>query len=279
MDRIIQNQGGTIRAYWERDGVAWDPGVVTVTITNDEATVLASAQPTLGYPGAGGRTFLVTPVLAANLDYLTVQWAASDGSVLTTYVEVVGDFHFTVQYARSRSPLQDTTTYPTQSIMDYRVLAEKAIEDICGVAFVPRYSRNIARITTWGVLRVPHRQVRNVRNIWTGTDLGPQALTTLRGLRILNGGVIFMPALWNWWSQPIEIAYEHGYDTIHPRVRRAALELARRWLVESPWDERTTGFRTRDGGEMTILTANHTDPFDIPEVVAVVDAYGTVMAV
>jgi hypothetical protein len=221
---------------------------------------------------------VLTPATCAKLDYLTVAWtSASDSSVLTTYAEVVGGFHFTVAYARTRSPMNDTTTYTVQNILDYRTLAEWALEDICGVAFVPRFSHNLARITSVGMLQVPRRRIRNVRNIYTQTDNGPVAMPTLNGLRIEPGGVVFMPAMFNWWSTPISIAYEHGYNTVPPRVARASLELCRRWLVESPWDERTTGFRTRDGGQMTILTGNHTDAFDIPEVVAVADAYGLPM--
>lgn len=273
MDRILQNQSGTLNAYWERDGVAFDPGTTTVTITNDVGVALVTSGATVG-TGPTGRTYVLTPAQTATLDKLTIVWKASDASLLTTYAEIVGNYHFSVAYARLRSPLGDTTTYTTQNILDYRTLAEMAIEDICGVSFVHRYRHDVARIASWGMLKVPRRRVSLVRNIYTQTETGPVALPTLTGLRIENGGVIFMPALFNWWSQPISVAYEGGYDFPPPRVARASLELARRWLVESPWDERTTGFRTRDGGQMTVLTGNHTDAFDIPEVVAVADAYG-----
>jgi hypothetical protein len=245
--------------------------------------VLVSGAATLGYPGNEGRTYVLTPALCSQLDYLTVQWyAASDGSTLTTYAEVVGDFYFSVAQARLRTPLQDVTTYTTQQILDYRTLAEMALDDICGVGFVPRFSYDEAQIASWGLLELPRRRIRTVRNIYTATDSGPQALTNLTGLRIESGELVFMPSIWNWWSRPIQIAYEHGYNSCPPRVARAALELARRWLVESPWDERATGFRTRDGGEMTILTARTTvngvtHPFDIPEVSAVAEVYGTPM--
>ncbi len=212
----------------------------------------------------------------ATLDYLTIQWTAADGSILTTYAEIVGSYHFSVAYARTRSPLQDSS-FSNQNVMDYRTLAEMALEDVCGVAFVPRFSHDVASIVGFGLLQLPRRRIRKVRQIYTQTEQGPVALTTLAGLRIEQGGVIFMPSFWNWWSTPITVAYEHGYDFVPPRVARGSLEIARRWLIESPWDERTTGFRTRDGGEMTILTASHAAIFDIPEAVAVVDAYGMPM--
>jgi hypothetical protein len=274
IDRVQRNQSGTLNAYWERDGIAWDPGAnVTVTIINDAGTALVTAAATQG-SGTNGRSYVLPATATATLDYLTAQWTSpSDGSVLTTYAEVVGGYLFSVAQARTRTPLMDTTSYPTEQIENYRMLAEMALEDICGVAFVPRFSRDIAHITGWGLITVPRRQVTKVRQIYTQSEQGPQALTTLAGLRIEQGGLIFMPSLWTWWSTPITVTYEHGFQWAPPRVARAALELARRWLIESPWDERTTGFRTRDGGEMTILTASHTAAFDIPEVVAVADQY------
>jgi hypothetical protein len=276
MDRLQQGQSGTLNAYWERNGVAWDPGTVQVSVSSQATgTVIASGLAT--GTGNSGRTFVLAPSNTAGLDYLTITWTSlSDSSVLTTYAEIVGDFHFTVAFARTRTPLGDTATYSTQQVLDYRTLAEMAIEDICGVSFVPRYRYDIARIVSWGMLELPRRRIRSVLNIYTQADSpSPVAIPSLAGLRIENGGLIFMPAMFNWWSTPIYVSYVSGYDFVPPRVARASLELCRRWLVESPWDERTTGFRTRDGGQMTILTANHTDAFDIPEVVAVADAYGT----
>ncbi len=273
MDRLLRNQPGTLTATWERDGVQVDPGTVTVTVTNDAGTNIVTNQGTTGSPGSS-RSVVLSASATAQLDSLTVTWTAADGSTLTTYAEIVGGFLFSIQRARTRSPLQDTTAYPTSQLLFYRTLAEMALEDVCGVAFVPRYSRHEASVVNYGVLEVPRRRITSVRSIWTATNSGPQALPTLSGLRILSGSSIFLPTFWNWYSRPVYVGYEHGYQETPPRVSRAALELARRWMVESPWDERATSFRTRDGGDMSIMTASHSDPFDIPEVVAVADVYG-----
>lgn len=273
MDRVQVLQPYTFTASWEIDGVATDPGNTLVTVTRDsDGTAILTNQPTGGSPGTT-RTISLTAAQLGQMDFLTFTWNSSSGAVLTTYAEVVGDFYFSVAQARQISPLQDATTYTTQNIVDYRTMAEMALEDICGVAFTPHYSHHTARISTFGLLKVPRREVRDVRNIYTATDNGPVAMPNLTGLRIESDGLIFIPSFFTWWSTPITVTYDHGFDFAPPRVRRAALQLMRRWLVESPWDERATGFRTRDGGEMTVLLANHTDAFDIPEVVAVADAY------
>lgn len=275
-DRIQLNQGGTCHAFWERDGYPWDPGTVTVTVTNDEGVALvtdaSATKPDNGLPGE--RTFLITPVLAGQLDSLTLAWTSeTDSSILTTKVDVCGGFLFSVAQARRLSPLGDTTNYPAQHILAARTLAEMALEDVCGVAFAPRYRRDHARIVSFGLLNLPRRRVTSVRAIFTTTDSGLMQLPSLTGLRIQSGGNIFMPSFYNWWSTPIVVTYENGYESPPPRVGQAAALLARRWLVESPWDERMIAFRSREGGEVDILTAQG-EAFDIPEVVAVSELYG-----
>jgi hypothetical protein len=277
MDRIQRGQPATVQASWERAGVPVDPGdPVTVTVTRDSNGTQGPPITATGGPGTS-RQIALTPSDTANLDWLTLLWTAADGSTLTTYIEIVGDFYFTVARARQMSPLQDTATYSTQSIINFRTLAEFALESICGVAFVPSYRREEMSIEGYGLIRGSRRRITKVLQITTfmSTPSGGNQvpLTTLSGLQIVNGADIYFTMLWNWFSRPIMCAYEHGYPFVPPRVSNAALLLARRWLVESPWDERTTGFRTRDGGEMSILTANHSDPFDLPEIVATVDSY------
>src|SRR6516162_7622219 len=103
IDRILKGQPAALMAYWERDGAAWDPGTTTVTVTNDEGVVLALNQPATSV-GTGLRTYELPASATGTLDFLTVAWTASDGSVLTTYAEVVGGFYFSVAQARLRTP-------------------------------------------------------------------------------------------------------------------------------------------------------------------------------
>lgn len=281
-DRILLNQPGDISATWELDGAVVDPGTVTVTITRDsDGSTVVSGAATSG-TGAVARTYTLTPAQTAQLDLLKAVWTSgNDGSTVTTYAEVVGGYLFSIAQARLMSPLQDTATYPTEQLLLYRVMAETALEDICGVSFVPRYTREQAHIASYGILETSRRLVRTVRQITTWQSVngvGQQVpLPTLAGYQVVATDQVFMPVLWSWWSMPIYIAYEHGYNEPPPRVGRAALLLARRWIVESPWDERLTGFRSREGGEMTILTASHTNAFDLPEVEAIAELYSSPM--
>lgn len=275
MDRLLIGQPGTLYATWERDGEPVSPGSVTVTITRDSdgSTLLSDGAAVV--QGATA-SLLLTPAQTASLDLYTAVWIATDGSSLTTYAEVVGGYHFSIRQARLRAPLQDVQAYPTDALLYYRTLAEMALERVCGVAFVPRYSRDEARSATIGTLSLPRRRITQVLQITLASDEGPQPIPSLAGLRVQQGGQVWLPALWNFWSFPIFVAYLHGYDYCDPRVSRASLELARRWVIESPWDERMTAYRQRDGGQMEILTATGS-AFDIPEVEAVAEIYGTPM--
>lgn len=273
-DRILQNQPGVLTSYWETNGESYGPGTVTVTITADSdgsAVVTDASTTTTG----NQATYTLTPDQTANLDLFTCVWTSEANSAqVTTYAEIVGGFLFSVAQARLQSPLQDYNTYSDDAIMYFRTLAESALEDACGVNFVPRYRRDRASIATFGLLSVPRNNVTDVIQITTNYNGEDQPIPTLEGLQLVSTNQIFMPVLWNWWSLPIKIAYISGYPYPPLRAAQAALLLARRWLIESPWDERMIGFRSREGGELQILTANHSNAFDIPEVVAVADQYG-----
>lgn len=268
MDRIQRGMPGLITSYWEQSGEAVDPGPVTITITSSDGTIIANEVTAAGT--VDQRILALTADQTTSLDLLTVVWTSVDNGIQTTYAEIVGGFLFSVRQARMRSPLQDTVQYTTESLLFYRTLAEQAIESICGVAFVPRFSIDEALVSRGGLLTLPRRRIRAVRS------LSSQGLVqNITSAQIL-GGSISVPGSWTSFSRPL-VAYEHGYDESPYRVSRAALELAKRWIVESPWDERMTAYRDRSGGELDILTASHTNPFDIPEVVAVSEQYGMPM--
>lgn len=272
IQRMRINQPAVLTAFWDLDGDDVDPGAgVTVTVTRDDGTAIATAAATTGFPGTS-RSLALTPAQNNKLDFLTAVWSAADGSSLTTYAEVVGGFLFGVRAARARSPLGDATQYPTDHILTYRTLAEMALEDICGVAFVPRYSSMEARVISWGTLAVERRRITKLRAVKTTSDNGLVSQSIV-GARAGGPGTIRLPFGMVGCDQPIFVCAEHGYLFTPPRIGRATLELARRWLVESPWDERMTMFRSREGGEVDILTAKG-DPFDLPEVVAISELYG-----
>jgi hypothetical protein len=265
MQRVQQNQPATITATWERDGdPAADPGDVTVTIKHDDGTELVKDAVTTG-TGAT-RSYDLDVADTATLDWLTCTWTSEDDSTLTGYVDVVGGFLFTIAAARARSPLSDETAYPTGQLLAYRTLAEVALEDVCGIAFVPRYRRDLVRIHRHArSIMLTRTEIRDIRSVThNGTLL---ADTTIEGY---PDGLLERHGLWRHGTY--QVAYEHGLDETPGRVSRACLELARRWIVESPWDERVTDYSSGEGDRFRLLTAGP-DPFDIPEVNAIAKLY------
>jgi hypothetical protein len=140
LERIQQLTPGTLSQQWYEDGAAVDPGTVTVGITRADGTVLVAAGSSTAGTGTAARTFNLTTTHTALLDRLRVTWTSTLKGTLVSYVEVVGGFLFSIADARALKPLDSAVSYPTSQIVSTRLLAEQALEDACGVAFVPRYS-------------------------------------------------------------------------------------------------------------------------------------------
>jgi hypothetical protein len=264
MQRVQQNQPVTLTATWGDGDDTVDPGAVTITVTSDDGTEIVTDQATDGTDST--RTYDLDAAGTASLDLLTAQWTAEDGSVLTTYIEVVGGFLFTIAAARQRSPLGDDTAYPTELLRAYRTMAELALEDVCGIAFVPRYRVDVIRIgRRVRSIALTRTEIRKIRSLeLDGTVISDPTVAAY------DDGLLERFGLWRYGKYTVR--YEHGLDEAPPRVSRACIELARRWLVEAPWDERVTDYSSGEGDRFRLLTAGP-DPFDIPEVNAIAKLY------
>lgn len=244
MQRIVQGRSATLTHTFYVDGDPEDPtpDAATVTITRSDNTALYTNENT-DDTGAGTVEFTLTPTDTALLDTLTVRWTATFGGqpqTFTDVVEVAGDVFFTLAELRARFQRPDEFT--VAQLSDMRVLVETAIEDACGIAFVPRYA--IGTADAYG----------NV---------------TRRGLRRLRGTVT------NSGVTAPRVGYEHGLDQPPPRIKQAALMLAKAWLTVGPIDDRTTILSSPEAG----ITATLAVPgrggsnFGIPEVDAAVKQY------
>jgi hypothetical protein len=271
MDRVKRQTAVTISNAWYVGGVIADPGAVTIGITRDDGTVLVPAGTATVGAGAAQRTFALTTAHTSVLDLLTATWTTSLLGVDTSMVEIVGDFLFSIAQARALDPLGDTARYTTQMITDARTLAETALEDACGVAFVPRYRReSFSGIgMTQTMLGMP--RVTAIRSL----QLDGSDVTDLSTVVPIGSGTIYYPAGFTRGFGNYAIAYEHGWASPPPRVSNAALLLARRYLVDSPVSDRATSMTTDDGTTQFLVTAGVRQAvFDIPEANAVVAQYG-----
>jgi hypothetical protein len=276
LERILKSTPGTISQQWYEDGAAVDPGTVTLGITRADGTSLVAGGTATAGSGTAARTFNLTTTHTALLDRLTVTWTSSNKGTQVTYLEVVGGFLFSIADARALIPLNNATTYPTAKIVEMRTLVEQSLEDACGVAFVPRYAYETINGSGGTLLQPRWPKITAVRSVsFAGVALGVTPLATVAP----SGSLLYYPSTWTAGFSNVTIGYEHGHQTPPERVRRAAIRLAKRWLVEGPVDDRATTFSNDDGTYSLVTPGRRGEIFDLPEVNAVVQQYGLTVGV
>lgn len=248
MQRIVQGLSATLSHTFYVDGVATNPSpdAATVTITRDDGTAVVTAAAATE-AGTGIVSYTVTPTHTALLDTWEVAWTATFGALPQTFtdiVEVAGGVLFTLAQARALKPLDSLTAYTTAQIAEARTMVETALEDACGVAFVPRYAKSTFSGSGTSTMLLPPR-VRAIRSASNeGVAVSAPYLATMR---MLSTGELYYPSIWGAGFANYEIAYEWGYDAPPPRVSQAALLWAKAWLTKGPIDERWTSMTSEDG--------------------------------
>jgi hypothetical protein len=265
MNRVLISTPATISESWYQGTTIQDPGAVTVTVKSDDGTTIATGA--AGGTGAAPRTFQLTATHTAQLDRLTVSWASGTLGTLTTIVEVAGDFLFTINDARAAGLA--AVDFDDDQVAATRVRVEQALEDTCGLAFVPRYDRAV--IFPRGMwLRVGRPYLRRVR--WASTLVGGITTTlapsSITALQINPSGFIGGYA-WPYRYGTVTIGYEHGMDRPPEPVKAAALEYARFLLTQDQSiDSRAERLVTDDG---TLIFGGGAT--GIPAVDRIIDAY------
>ncbi len=272
MERIPRGNSATLSHTFYVDGVATNPtpDAATVTITRDDGTVLVNAAAATE-AGAGIVTYTLTPAQTALLDTLTVSWTATFGGqsqAFTDVVEVVGGFLFSISEARALKPL-DNTQYTIAQIINTRTLVEEALEDACGVAFVPRYRRETVSGDGGATVVLSRPRVTAVRSV----KHDGVAITDLATVVPSSSGIPYYPSGWTRGYGNYEVAYEHGYPYPPAGATQAALLLAKRYLVQGPIDDRATSMSSEDGVINLSTPGLRGARFGLPTADAFVSAY------
>jgi hypothetical protein len=278
MNRILQNTAPTISESWYEDGNLVDPGVVTIGIARDDGTVVVAAGTATDGTGAAARSYDLALANTAALGGLTATWVSPTKGTLTTRIEVVGGFYFTISEALAIPDLADKT--PSE-IAAVRTLAEQAFEDAAGVAFVPRYERVDVTPTRDALIGLPKSPVRAIHDVTEVTSLGGSAVTVpLSAVGYTTDG-IYRPGGWTVVPHGVTVGYEYGRDFPPERVKRAVLLLAKNWLIDGPIDDRATGISAGEaGGVITLATPGIRGvSFGIPEVEAALEQYALIPGV
>ena len=281
MDRVVRGTGRDIFAtFYGAGGEAVNPtpDSATVTIVRDDGTSVVADQPAVD-EGTGRFRFRLTPAHTAQLDLLRVRWTATvEGSAQTieTLVEVCGGVFFSMAEARALGPksLGDAAKYPAERILAARTMAEQALEDAGGVAFVPRYARERRDGSGSARVRLSRRRVRAVRSL----KIAGAALSSAELAEVVPHASRFLyrPAGFPAGVSNVDVAYEHGHDAPPLRAGPGVLALAKRLLVEGPFDDRATSLTTNAGTFTYVTPGVRGAVFDIPELNALVEQYGHV---
>jgi hypothetical protein len=215
-ERILQLTPGTLSQQWYEDGVAVDPGTVTIGITRADGTTLVAAGTGTTGTGTAARTYSLTTTHTALLDRLTVTWTSTSKGTLTSYLEVVGGFLV------SLSDLGTVLTGKTAAqLADKRTAIEQRLEKELGYAVVPRYALENRRARDGVVAtRLSLRAVRSISTTSAGVTT-PYSVAQLSALTLESWGVCGV-----WTRGPVTIGYEHGEDFPDSDIAEAALLLA-----------------------------------------------------
>lgn len=147
--------------------------------------------------------------------------------------------YFTIAELRaSDESYTDETIYTDEKLEDARTWVEATFEHpkACAVAFVPRTATERIRGDGSESLRLAWPALRTI----TSVTIDAVALTPEQIIAL----AIFDREVYRFEGWPrrslVEITYTHGYDEPNPQVKKAALMLAKEYLVENGLASRAT---------------------------------------
>jgi hypothetical protein len=265
--RVMQGTTRVVTLRLSDDGTPIDPDgdALSVSATNDAGASVMDATAATRVE-AGEYTVPLTPSQTSTLDLLTLQWEgeiAGVAYVSRSLVEVVGGYWFTVPAMRQQPGISMVLT--DEEIAASRTSAEEFLEDQAHRSYVPRYRREQHRLAAGDeTILLERPDLTSVRSL----SVDGTALTTdqLDALDLDTAGIIDLACnalalsgdpldLWRRHRpRHVEVAYEYGLPSPTVIAQRAALVLARHWLINGPLDARAIGVPVEGGGVVPLLT-------------------------
>lgn len=265
--------------YLDATGEPADPGTVTVGVNRADGTVLVAAPTATVGSGAAPRTVALTAAQTASLDLFAVTWTRADATTFPTVAEIVGGYYFTTAQLRAReTALADAQKYLVADLVALRRDVEAEFEEICEVAFVPRYARRRLDGTGASCLVLPTPLPRRIVAV---TQLAGDGSTTawtageVAGIRLDETGEISSPQRsFPSGARNLIVAWEHGHDRPPPEVRDKAMLRLRHHVTrpKSAVPDRATTFQV-EGGSVYRLDQAGRKRTGIADIDAVLDRY------
>jgi len=98
-------------------------------------------------------------------------------------------------------------------------------------------------------------------------------VSPLSSIVALREGIGYLQTGWTGGYGNVTVAYEHGWTSPPLRIKRAALLLAKQWVLNSPIDDRATSVSNDDGTFVLATPGLRGSVFGIPEVDAALESY------
>ena len=240
----LVNAAVTLTATFYDDGVAVDPGVTTVAVSDlTGAVVVAAGTATTGT--GTSRSY----VLAAHpqLDILTVTWTTANYGAFTSTLEIIGGFIYSLMEARAydNNALGNANIHTAAALEETRARVTDEFQTICGVSFVPRVVRIVLNGACASYLDLAMARVTRIRAIETRL-LGASTWTAytvdqLAGVLLDTNGFIQQETAGRWpdGRQNVRVTYEHGYDRVPGPIKDAALMVTRYLFAGDILSQRT----------------------------------------
>ena len=272
-DRILRNTAPTLQAtfYIGETATPPSPNTATVTVTRADGTAIVTGAAATN-AGTGIFSYVLDETYTANLDLLTLDWTATfsgNPQVVRTYCEIVGGFYVSLAEIRALPGLSSTTSFTTATLGSARNWFEDLAEEFCGVAFVPRYGRELFDGCGQNTIRLKGRGVHQLRKLLSvKVDGVSKTLTDF--VSYPTGKVYWKAGSFSTGYQNVEINYEHGHDKPDEDLRQAALAAIQTKLLGdmSGIPDRAISMTT-DTGTYGLSLAGAERPTGIPAVDAV----------
>lgn len=241
------------------DGEPGDPGVVTVSVTRADGTVLHEDEATTE-TGSAPRKFALAADDVAVLDELTAQWKSGGTEIAVTKAAVVGGVYCTIAEAKAFNPnLNNETDTDIQAGLRS---AENKIEEWCKRAFVPRVT--VERVDGQGDTRLKLRWA-NLRTVkWARVYSNATAYTELTASELAaipssTGPVATRTdgQVWPSGNRNVELCYEHGHDQPTTSIARVSAFVAQQDLqrAQQGIDPQAVQYFPAEGGSVMLAQA------------------------
>lgn len=274
VERILRNTPSTLSVIFYGDASPVDAdGAVTVTITKPDGSVLVNNAGTSHGPALSGKySYNLAPQV--DLRQLKVNWTGLFSGVsatLTTFVEIVGGFYFTLYEARNSDPViaGNSVKYTNDMLEEGRLFVETEFERICKRAFVPRGAYETFAGTNSPYLILENPEITRVTSLKVdGVDWTSKVFNydLTRTLQIVDGNY-FPSSIYG--ESNISIEYEYGQIAVPADIKRAALKRLRSVVIGSTGriDERATMMTVPEFGAFSLATPGMRGSFTgLPEV-------------